>query len=111
VVAWLFSAAACFALTGLGVGLAGLFPRFVYENPAHRASVWALILGFVFASSYLVLTGMIAGIGYLLVIRGLADTAPVLAGGIAIFCAMSLFTGIVPVALATRRLRNYAWEF
>ena len=61
---------ACFALSGVGVGLAGLFPRFIYENPAHRASMWALMLGFVFATAYLIVGGLIAALAYLGVTRG-----------------------------------------
>ncbi len=102
---------ACFALSGLGVGLAGLFPRFVYENPAHRASVWALLLGFVLATGYLILCGLFAVGAALLPAQGVigARTAGTL--GIGLFVLLSLATGLVPVLLAARRLRDYEWEF
>ena len=101
---------ACFALSGVGVGLAGLFPRFVYENPAHRASVWALTLGFVFATGYLIVGGLIAALAYLGVTRGGLAVNSVLLLAVSAFVLVSLLTGVIPVALATRRLRDYEWE-
>ena len=100
---------ASFALSGLGVGLAGLFPRFVYENPAHRAGVWALVLGFVLATGYIVVCGLIAGGAYVSITQG-RQTAPVLEIAVAGFLLVSALTGFVPVQLATRRLQNYEWE-
>lgn len=100
---------ASFALSGLGVGLAGLFPRFIYENPAHRAGVWALVLGFVLATSYVVICGLIAGGAYIAVTQGRA-TMPVIEIAVASFLLVSALTGFVPVQLATRRLQNYEWE-
>ncbi len=102
---------ACFALSGLGVGLGGLFPRFIYENPAHRASVWALLLGFVLATGYLMLCGLIAAGASLLPAQGVISARAALAGGISAFLLLSLATGLVPIVLASRRLRDYEWEF
>ena len=102
---------ACFALSGLGVGLAGLFPRFVYENPAHRASVWALLLAFVLATVYLTLCGLIAAGAMLLPAQGMIGARTAASLGIGLFLLLSLGTGLVPTALATRRLRDYEWEF
>ncbi len=102
---------ACFALSGLGVGLAGLFPRFVYENPAHRASVWALLLGFVLATAYLMLCGVIGAAATLLPAQGLIGARAAEMLGISLFVLLSLATGLVPIALAARRLRDYEWEF
>ncbi len=101
---------ACFALSGVGVGLAGLFPRFVYENPAHRASVWALTLGFAGATAYLIAAGLIAALAYLGITRGGLPVNGVLTVAVSAFVLLSLLTGLVPVALAARRLRDYEWE-
>ena len=101
---------ACFALSGVGVGLAGLFPRFLYENPAHRASVWALILGFVFGTAYLVVSGLIAALAYLSITRGGLPLGGVVTLAISSFVLISLLTGLVPIMLAIRRLRDYEWE-
>jgi ABC-2 type transport system permease protein len=101
---------ACFALSGVGVGLAGLFPRFIYENPAHRASMWALTLGFAGATSYLIVIGLIAALAYLGITRGGLPVGGVLALAVGGFVLLSLLTGLVPVALAARRLRDYEWD-
>jgi hypothetical protein len=101
---------ACFALSGVGVGLAGLFPRFIYENPAHRASMWALTLGFAGATAYLIVSGLIAALAYLGITRGGLPIGGVLALSIGSFLLLSLLTGLVPVVLATRRLRDYEWD-
>lgn len=102
---------ASFALTGLGVGLAGLFPRFIYENPAHRASVWALVLGFVFASAYLIVCGLLAVLAYVVITQTAAPPVAVVLTAVSAFLLLSLLTGILPVALAARRMKNYEWEF
>lgn len=102
---------ASFALTGLGVGLAGLFPRFIYENPAHRASVWALILGFVFASAYLIVCGLLAALADILITHSAAPAAVAILTAVSLFLLLSLLTGILPVILAARRMKNYEWEF
>ena len=102
--------ATCFALSGLGVGLSGLFPRFIYENPAHRASVWALILGFYFSTGYIVACILIASVGYIAVLRSVASFHVAVTIGLLAFFAVSAFTGIVPVTLAERRLESYEWE-
>lgn len=101
---------ACFALSGVGVGLSGLFPRFIYDNPAHRASVWALTLGFVLASAYVLAAGLTLGGAALLASEGIlpAHFAWLLGG--ALFVLLSLVTGLIPVALAARRLRRYDWD-
>ena len=100
---------ACFALSGLGVGLAGLFPRFIYENPAHRASIWALIWGFVLATGYLIVCGLIGGGAYWVTTQGIAArTVAIMA--VLLFLLVTLATGLIPVALAGRRLKNYEWE-
>ena len=100
----------CAALCGFGVGISGLFPRFVYDNPAHRASLTALIWGFVGSTTYVLLTGVALGGAF-----SLAPQWPEIAGriqavGIGVFLVISLCTGVVPLLLATARLRAYAWE-
>lgn len=102
---------ACFALSGLGVGLAGLFPRFVYENPAHRASVWALLLGFGLATGYGLLCGLVGAGTFLLPAQGVLGTRAASVLGISLFVLLSLATGLAPILLASRRLRDYEWEF
>ncbi len=109
--AWAGFVTACAALCGLGVGLSGLFPRFVYENPAHRASVSALVLGFVCATGYVVLCGLDAAGLYAAVTRDMLSLRAAVAIGVVSFGVTSLLTGTVPILLAEQRLRRYDWEF
>jgi len=98
-----------FALSGLGVGLSGLFPRFLFDNPAHRASVWAMLLGFVFSTLYLAFAGSAAVVAFIMMTHGF-PTLPVVIGVWTFFVILTLFTGIVPVKIATQRLSQYQWE-
>ena len=99
----------CAALCGIEVGIAGLFPRFEFENPAHRASVAALIWGFVCASAYALLA-----LGLLVVMVYGALQAPdhaslgLMVGGGGAFLALSILCAILPLRLAAARLDRYA---
>lgn len=101
---------ACGALCGFGVGVAGIFPRFLYDNPAHRASLSALIWGFVGATVYVVLAGLILGGGALAAVHWPERGRWLVGGAGTLFVLLSLITGLVPLLLACRRLEGYAWE-
>lgn len=98
------------ALCGLATGLAGLFPRFVYDNPAHRASLAALIWGFVGASTYVFLAAGFLGGGAFAAQQWPEQTAWFLGGGAAMFALFSAGTAFVPLLAARARLEGYAWE-
>jgi hypothetical protein len=105
---------ACAALSGLAVGIAGIFPRFVYDNPAHRASLAALIWGFVGATIYVLLAGVALGGGAWLALQP-QWTEPLRPGFLwaatgALFLLLSLLAAVVPLLLARGRLDGYAWE-
>ena len=99
----------CFAMSGLGVGLSGLFPRFLFDNPAHRASVWAMLLGFVLSTVYLALAGSGAVVAYLLVLHGM-PLQQVAAGAWIFFIVITVGFGVVPVRAAEQRLGQYQWD-
>lgn len=105
---------ACAALSGLAVGIAGIFPRFVYDNPAHRASLAALVWGFVGATIYVVLAGAVLGGGAWLAgqqtLAGKSSAPFVWSVAGALFCLLSLLTALIPLLLARARLGGYAWE-
>ena len=103
-------ACGCYALTGLSVGLGGLFPRFLYDNPAHRASIWAMILGFVFATAYMVITVSLFLVAWLCYGRNLPQANTIALVGVGLFVVLTLSTAIMPMRLAERRLREYEWE-
>ena len=111
VVQWLgLLACGCYALTGLSVGLGGLFPRFLYDNPAHRASIWAMILGFVFATAYVVISVSLFLVAWLCYGRGLAHANDIAFAGVVLFVVLTISTGVMPMRLAERRLTEYEWE-
>ncbi|HLJ57363.1 MAG TPA: hypothetical protein VKT77_20160 [Chthonomonadaceae bacterium] len=100
------------ALSGLGVGLAAAFPRFVYENPAHRVSVWALIFGFFASTGYVLATGVVFATAWLVSLRLPPGTGPGTAFAVAVifYLAVSAIAVWAPIGLGARRLQSYQWE-
>jgi hypothetical protein len=101
-------AAVAAGLCGLGVGISASFPRFVYENPAHRVSTWALILGFLCSVAYLTVAGV-----FLLVAwsgLGLPDSRIANIVGGAAFLVVTAAAIFIPIALGSRRVDVYQWE-
>ena len=103
---------ACAALCGLGVGISASFPRFVYENPAHRVSFWALTLGFFTTLGYLFMTGILfVGAWYLsLRTQSPGETRILWATTFVFYSGVSFLSVIFPLAVGARRLSNYPWE-
>lgn len=121
------------ALSGIGVGLSAYFPRFVWDTPAQRVSVWSLMWGFGLYTAYIVLMSVIVGFTYLVAARGEIPT-PVLDGsglwvqGVAPLPAavsaewmvwltgglwailLSAIATFVPLVMGAWRLQNYEWE-
>src|SRR5205085_2929673 len=54
------------ALCGMGVGISAALPRFIYENPAHRVSPWALIIGFFATAGYLIIVLTLGVVTYII---------------------------------------------
>jgi ABC-2 type transport system permease protein len=98
-------------LCGMGVGLSAALPRFVYENPAHRVSAWALILGFFSTTGYLLLTGIVFGAAWFIVTQeSSVPPLPVFAIATLIFLIMTGVAILVPLSIGARRLERFAWE-
>jgi len=100
------------ALSGLGVGLAAAFPRFVYENPAHRVSVWALVLGFFASTGYIIVSGILFAASWLIATNFPQDNGPAIAYGTAtlIYAAISALAVWAPLHFGARRIEGYQWE-
>lgn len=100
------------ALCGLGVGIAAVFPRFVYENPAHRVSAWAMILGFFATTSYVVVTGLLFFMAWLLSMTGAYGNESRVIYGVcvALYLVLTGFASIAPIAVGARRIEGYQWE-
>ncbi|MDE2126297.1 MAG: hypothetical protein KGJ62_06890 [Armatimonadetes bacterium] len=111
-VAAVFIAVAASTLCCLGVGLSAMMPRFAYENPAHRVSAWALILGFLGSSGYLLISGVLFGTAWFVATSpAFRDvTGWVYAGAVLVFCAMTVTLAAMPVVLGSRRLNGYEWN-
>src|SRR5581483_10683555 len=99
------------ALCGLGVGISAALPRFVYENPAHRVSTWALILGFFATMGYLMATAIIFGVAWILAVRvEESQTHLIYLIGAALYLALTIIATYVPMAIGARRIEVYQWE-
>lgn len=97
-------------LCGIGVGFSAALPRFVYDNPAHRVSVWALILGFVASAAYVTVEGIAAALGWHLAML-FPERASVfyLASGVLLMAFTGAAVG-VPMTVGRLRLERYEWE-
>lgn len=99
------------ALCGLGVGISAALPRFVYENPAHRVSAWALILGFFATVGYLMATAIIFGTAWILALRVEESQARLIyIISTTLYLALTLIATYVPMAIGSRRIEVYQWE-
>lgn len=100
----------CAALTGIGVGIAGIFPRFAFDNPAHRASAAALIWGFVAATAYVIFAGVALGGSYWLGLTFPERASVMHTLGFGLYVVISLAACLLPLLTARARLDGYAWE-
>ena len=106
------------SLCGIGTGISAAFPKFVYDNPALRVSAWALILGFMASSAYVLTVGLVAGLAaWGSTMLAAADAAamhislPAVVAITACFIlAISAAAIFVPLYLGARKLNNSAWE-
>jgi ABC-2 type transport system permease protein len=99
------------ALCGMGVGISAALPRFVYENPAHRVSAWALILGFLATMLYLALSGSLFITVYLIAGQAPEYALPVWTIGAGLFLLLTAATALIPMAIGARRIEVYQWEY
>jgi ABC-2 type transport system permease protein len=95
-------------LCGIGVGVSAAFPRFAYDNPAHRVSTWALILGFLGSIVYLI----VAGVLLLTVWTGMniPEARHLRTAAGAMFVIVTFACIAIPLAIGARRIDVYQWE-
>ena len=106
-----FVACSSAGLCGLGVGLSALFPRFVYENPAHRVSAWGLILGFFVYIAYVFISGTLFAVDWLITSK-MTDSTQILTVNMIAASLYLVFTWIcvyAPLAMGAKRIENYEW--
>ena len=98
-------------LCGLGIGISAAFPRFLYENPAHRVSAWAMILGFFASIGYLTFTGLIFGVIWFVTTQSGNENASLLYGlGSVLFVVFTLYSIFLALTIGAKRLAKYQWE-
>lgn len=98
-------------LCGIGVGVSAALPRFVYENPAHRVSVWALILGFCGSVLYVGLGGGVLGAAALAATRAPEQATAIWAVGAALFTLLTAVVAVMPMVLGAGRISRYQWQY
>ena len=97
------------ALCALGIGISAVFPRFQHDNPAVRVSPWALIIGFVTASGYVVVSCLIFVVGaYLISLNG--AKASIFAFCTALFALLTFAVTTIPLAIGARCIERYEWQ-
>ncbi len=98
-------------LCGLGVGISATFPRFIYENPAQRVSVWALVLGFFGAVVYIGVT-FVAMLGAWLYLQFWNPDKPYLIWLLAgiLHLALTAYIVFTSLTLGAKRIEKYQWE-
>ncbi|MGC8668661.1 MAG: putative ABC transporter permease subunit [Chthonomonadales bacterium] len=117
-VAWYGAALQCGAavlvsagLCGIGVGLSAAFPRFVYDNPAHRVSVWALILSFFASVAYVTVEGITAAVGWHLATLFPERSLLIYTSAGVLMIAVTAAAAGVPMAIGRLRLERYEWDY
>jgi ABC-2 type transport system permease protein len=100
------------ALSGLGVGLSAAFPRFTYENPAHRVSAWALVLGFFASVGYVAVSGILFATAWLVALNlpPASEPTALYAGAAILYLAISAIAVAAPIRLGALRIEGYQWE-
>jgi ABC-2 type transport system permease protein len=100
------------ALCGLGVGISAALPRFIYDNPAHRVSAWALILGFFTTIGYLVVSSLLFGFAWLLAMRWewRSQIDMIYTIAITLYLVLTACATFLPLAIGARRIEVYQWE-
>lgn len=99
-------------LCGLGVGISAALPRFIYENPAHRVSAWALILGFFSTIGYLMTSAVIFGLAWFLTMNLEYSPQTLLIWGVSLvlYLILTAYAIFFPIAVGARRIERYQWE-
>lgn len=98
-------------LCGIGVGFSAIFPRFLHDNPAVRVSPWALILGFVAATLYVLSAGAVLALSAFAAADYLPAKTLLIPTGVCLFLVISLLAIIIPIEIGSRRLEAYEWPY
>lgn len=107
----LFAFLCAAGLCGIGVGISASFPRFIYENPAHRVSTWAMILGFFGSVGYLVFTLLLFVGSWFLTSFREGNLVPYIGlGAVCLHVLVTLYIIFIALTIGARRIEKYSWE-
>ena len=102
-------AIASMTLSGLGIGLSALFPRFIYDNPAQRVSVWAMLWGFVLYITYIITIGVAFFATWKALSLG-SNTTYTWIIFVFYLTLISLCFGLVPMVLGAKKLAGQDFD-
>ncbi len=107
----LFALLCASGLCAIGVGISASFPRFIYENPAHRVSTWAMILGFFGSMGYMVLTTLLFAGAWFATNFWEGNMATYIGLGVVCFHALlTLYIIFIALTIGAKRIEKYSWE-
>ncbi len=108
---WLAVLGSAAGLCAIGVGVSSALPRFTFENPAHRVSPLAMIIGFGAGVAYSGLSWGTLGATWYGAIQWPQYQTPVTAAGVGFFLILTLAVVVVPLQLGIERLTWLEWEY
>ncbi len=97
-------------MCGIGVGLAATFPRFVFENPAHRVSPIAIVLGFGAGVAHSGISWAVLGATWYGSTHWPAQASTITAAGITFVSLAAAVAVLAPLSLGHRRLIEMDWS-
>lgn len=97
-------------LCGIGVGISASLPRFAFENPAHRVSPMAMILGFAIGVAYSGAVWGALGAAWFGASKWPEHATAIYLVGGGISALVTLLAVAVPLGLGARRLDTLEWE-
>lgn len=98
-------------LCGIGVGLAASLPRFVFENPAHRVSPLAIVLGFGIGVAYAGCAWAVLSATWYAGTHWPLHATAIHAAGITLVALATALAVAVPLAAGYYRLSGLEWEY
>jgi ABC-2 type transport system permease protein len=97
-------------LCGIGVGLAAALPRFTFENPAHRVSPLAIVLGFGLGVAYSAFAWGVLGATWYAGAHWPVHASAIHAAGLGVFGLATLVAVLAPLSAGSHRLGGLEWE-
>ncbi|MBM3492705.1 MAG: hypothetical protein FJX72_00055 [Armatimonadetes bacterium] len=98
-------------LCGIGVGLAASLPRFTFENPAHRVSPLAIVIGFGLGVAYSGFAWTAFGATWYAGTHWPAYATSIHAAGLSLIAVATAGAVALPLAAGAHRLASLEWEF